>query len=199
MSSIPAPLEPEELLNIFLSRHEYSREQLTKVGVLTMAWAVFEHELELTLWEMGAPVVSGAIPATDRLTPTQRIDEFTKLAQPLLDPNWLPSIEAFAEIAKKVAEYRNAIAHGYPAGVSFGALSRANFSWVGELRRKPPKTGKVDDQTLDVMLGALNVLIQALYRGRGCDGVLGVMAITAYAFQSEALHAIRALNVSGTP
>ncbi len=115
---------------------------------------------------MGLIASAGAKPKTDAMRATERVDELAKIAGSLLGPEWRPAIEDFAAIGRSVIEYRHAVAHGYPAGATFGAKSRANFSWIGELRGRPIKVAVIDDSNLDVMLAAMNVIIQSLYEAR---------------------------------
>ena len=125
-------------------------------------WATFENDLERALWRLTGEAPAGAIPSTDAKPVSFLIRRYRETGLELEGEEWRSVVNLLCDIARYLAEYRNAIAHGQllPARVGGGLV--LNATWHGEKRKRPPITAHIDERLVGIMLDALHELLIVL-------------------------------------
>lgn len=149
---------------LFTKRFGFSQAVLSDIGLLFLAWSLFEHELEKAIWKLTEMPKPGHRPATDRMQSSDRLKALHDAIELRATPQQKKALQLFNETAEHVLAYRNAIAHGRPLGGYGGQMSANNYPFHGELRKRPAEAAHLYPTVLKLALEALETLNFAIYK-----------------------------------
>lgn len=152
------------ITTLFKKRFGFSDAVLGDIGLLFLAWSLFENEVEMAIWKLTAMPKVGERPATDGMQSSARLKMLTDAIAARATPEQLKALKLFGETAEHVLAYRNAIAHGRPLGGYGGQMSANNYPRRGEVRKRPPEQAHLYPGIVKLALEALETLNFAVYK-----------------------------------
>ncbi len=158
-------LPGSSLVGILDKAFGLSGPTLERIGAFVVMWATLENDLERALSRcrrLTGEAPAGAIPSTDAKPVSFLIRRYRETGLELEGEEWRSVVNLLCDIARYLAEYRYAIAHGQllPARVGGGLV--LNATWHGEKRKRPPITAHIDERLVGIMLDALHELLIVL-------------------------------------
>lgn len=141
----------------------FSLDVLQRLGGFSVAWGLFETQLESALWVLTNEKVKGVRPSTDKIPISGQIQLLVKHSN-LLSPLAQGVVTTAGGAATDLMEYRHAIMHGalIPAAVGGPSFMR-NPRWHGEQRARPTHDAHVDENLLDLAIDTTWVLCQVVF------------------------------------
>ncbi len=159
------PRHGAHITTLFTKRYGFSQEVLADIGLLFLAWSLFENEVETAIWKLTEMPAAEQRPATDRMQSAERLRALHAGIAGRIGPEAQTALAQFSETAEHVLAYRNAIAHGRPFGRSLGSqMSMSNHSFHGELRKRAPEVAHLHPSVLKLALEALETLHLCIYQ-----------------------------------
>ncbi|HEV2556832.1 MAG TPA: hypothetical protein VGV17_24030 [Bosea sp. (in: a-proteobacteria)] len=162
-SEFPELQEDQFFIELYRDRFAYGSEMLEMIGIIVLAWATFEHQVEHLIWEFDGLPNAGQRPRTDQMDMTARLDRLKEVASQHFEGALDDGIGMFYETSRKVLAYRNALAHGYPVGVALGSTTTANLKWRGEARKRPRNEVLISRDALKLTILAMDRLTAAMH------------------------------------
>lgn len=159
------------LSSLFTKQYGFSQAVLSDIGLLFLAWSLFENEVEAAIWKLTKLPAAGERPATDRMQSSERLKALSDAIAARTRDDQQKALRLFSETAERVLAYRNAIAHGRPLGGYGGQMSVNNLPRRGELRKRPFEQAHLYPTILKLALEALETLNFAIYKLVGTPNV----------------------------
>jgi hypothetical protein len=164
-------VEPgSRLMTMLTTNYGMTPGTLQRIGALFLMCAAFELDLEKAIWRLKGEAPRGAVPTTDNMPAGQRIAIFRKLGLERQGEIWRDIVDAIADMAQYVTEYRNAMGHGRLLPTSVGGGMLLNAASHGEIRTRPARIAHIDERLVGIMLNALHELLitmQVIAEGAG--------------------------------
>ena len=159
------PRHGAHITTLFTKRYGFSQEVLADIGLLFLAWSLFENEVEMAIWKLTEMPVAKQRPATDKMQSAERLKVLNDAIAGRIGPEQKRALALFSETAEHVLAYRNAIAHGRPFGGAIGGqMSMSNYSFHGERRKRPAEVAHFLPSILKLALEALETLHLCVYQ-----------------------------------
>lgn len=140
------------MLEVFHKTYDVEPLAFQQVGLLVVAWSMFDQQLEQIIWRLERTKVAGIRPRTDKVGSEDRIKMFRTAAATYPVPEWRRISADVAETAQMVLDVRNTIGHGMPT--PFGGTMR-NRPLEGELRARQLSTAFLMPTMLELALSAV--------------------------------------------
>jgi hypothetical protein len=141
----------------------FSSSVLQRLGGFSVAWGLFENQLEAALWALTKENVKGVRPSTDKVPISGQIKLLVKHSN-VLSPAAQRVVSKAGAAATDLMEYRHSITHGalIPAAIGGPSFIR-NPGWHGEKRARPTHDAQVDENLLDLAIDTTWVLCEVVF------------------------------------
>lgn len=145
--------EQSENIQARMLRLGLTPDRLMLIGAFVVAYGLFETRLERALWTLAEASVAGVRPFTEKLNAAE---QFALLGSgnPKLSPRCNAVLQAAAQAAEDLGEYRNSLVHGHL--ISFGDGGTPSFlknpAWHDEKRNKAVGDAYIDEPLQDLVL-----------------------------------------------
>ena len=163
--STPKHREKSEATRAKLKGWGFDSEITERMGAFFVLWALFETNLETTIWALTNENVSGQRPSTD-MTPVSKWIEILGHGTDRFSPEIRDSLKMGARAAQDLLEYRNSIAHGWAIPMETGPMFLRNPSWNGEIRKRPVGDAHLNNDLLDMAIDCAWVLSSLIFATR---------------------------------
>lgn len=143
------------------------------VGVLVVAWGIFECNLEPVIWALSGENPSGTKPTTDAKPVSDWINRFREITTKL-HPRIAEVGAQTSDAADDLQVFRNAIVHGWiiPPEVG-GPAFVSNPTCFREKRKRATTDAHISDITLTMAIECADILTESIVRISGASGALG--------------------------
>lgn len=130
------------------------------VGALTVAWGVFECNLETAIWRVARENPEGGRPSTDAQPVSDWIIRFRKECSRL--PNGFDDAASEAcDAAEDLLVFRNTIIHGWAVPPSVGGpMFIRNPGWFRTKRKRDTSDAHISEQTLSMAVQCADWLLE---------------------------------------
>lgn len=130
-----------------------------RIGAFAVCWGMFEAHLEGAIWALKDEQVRGTRPSTDRAP----VSEWLKVLEAGHDN--LPSgcndvLKLAAETAQNLMSYRHSLLHGILVAIPGTPFFIRNPRWNGEIRKRESGDAHIDENLLDMAIGAAWILFR---------------------------------------
>lgn len=137
------------------------------IGVLVVAWGIFECNLEPTIWTLSGENPTGAKPTTDAKPVSDWVKRFREITAQM-HPRIAEVGALTSDTADDLQVFRNAIVHGWviPAAVG-GPAFISNPTWFREKRKRETTDAHISDITLSMAIECVDTLTESIARISG--------------------------------
>lgn len=143
----------------------FSPQIQERLGAFGVLWAVFETNLEVTLWELRGEKVAGKFPSTESSSVSRWIDLLAEGA-PWLGEDAQQVLRSAAAVATDLMVYRHTIVHGWMIPSDKMPSFIRNPTWNGERRKRQSSDAHVDANLLDLAIDTAWILCRVVTTAR---------------------------------
>ena len=153
----------EVVINKLEGNFGLTRGMQHRIGLLVIAWGMYECNLELLLWAIKGENPAGIKPSTDAKPVSDWINRLRNDSKALHE-RLANGAAIICDCADDLLTFRNAIVHGWLVPVEVGGpLFLNNPRWFSD-RKRPSTEAHISDQLLDMGIECADILLEGVAR-----------------------------------
>lgn len=155
-------VQSDKIMRDYLEKIGFSPIILEGIGTISVYAATIEFWIERVIWKFEETSVVGIRPRTDCKQISQLIKDLNEIQKTLHSVEVKEFIKKWCDIAKIAYEIRNAMIHGFPAGIGKNVAFYNHLRWEGELRKKEFSEFYADETNLSLLKQAFSILARSI-------------------------------------